>query len=108
MAQKTQLRFSLSLVVIFDSSVLFFHSSVVIFPQCSCEFLCRFYSDRTSHKGQMCRSTKQASTVTSRCLCQCMEIEGSSCLDEDEVITKDLHQGYTNLEIVAFINDVRN
>ena len=35
----------------------------------------------------------------------CMEIEG---LAEDEVIIKYFYQGYTNLEIVAFINDVHN
>ena len=38
----------------------------------------------------------------------CMEIEDSSCLDEDEVVTRYFYQGYTNLETVAFINDVHN
>ena len=38
----------------------------------------------------------------------CMEIEDSSCLDEDEVVTKYFYPGYTNLETVAFISDVHN
>ena len=37
-----------------------------------------------------------------------MEIEDSSCLDEDEVGTKYFYPGYTNLETVAFISDVHN
>ena len=37
-----------------------------------------------------------------------MEIEGSRCLDEDEMIMKYFYQDYTNLEIVAFINDIQS